>query len=695
MGGRSYPLSRIRNIGILAHIDAGKTTLTERILYYTGKAYKMGEVDEGTATMDWMEQEQERGITITSASTTCWWKGYRINIIDTPGHVDFTVEVERSLRVLDGAVVVLCAVGGVEPQTETVWRQANKYGVPRIAFVNKMDRVGADFERAVEMMRERLGANPIPIQVPIGKEDSFKGVIDLVEWHAVIYHEETLGMTFDVLEIDEEILPKVGKMRERMIESLADLDDEILELYVKDVWIGPEKIKEALRRATISNKAVPVLCGAAFRNKGVQKLLDAVVDYLPSPIDIPPVRGINPRTGEEEVRIASDDESFSALVFKIMSDPYAGRLSYIRVYSGKLPSGVYVYNSRRGIKERVAKVLQMHANKREEIEVIYAGDIGAVVGFKAAMTGDTLCDEDRPILLESITFPEPVLSMAIEPRTKQDQERLGIALQKFVEEDPTFRYKYNEETGQMLIYGMGELHLEIIVDRMLREWGVSARVGEPQVAYKETITAPASAEGKFIKQTGGRGQYGHVIIEVEPLPRGDGFEFVNKLTGGVIPKEFVPAIEEGIRETLETGVLAGYPMTDIKVTLLDGSYHEVDSSEVAFKIAASIAMTEALQKASPILLEPIMRVEITTSEEYMGNVLTDLVARRGKIESTEVRPDGLRTIMALVPLSEMFGYATTLRSLTQGRGNYMMEFSHYGEVPKNIEDEILRRKVGF
>jgi elongation factor G len=695
MDERGYSLEQIRNIGILAHIDAGKTTLTERILYYTGKTYKMGEVDEGTATMDWMEQEQERGITITSACTTCWWKGHRINIIDTPGHVDFTVEVERSLRVLDGAIVVLCAVGGVEPQTETVWRQANKHGVPRIAFVNKMDRVGADFERAIEMMKERLGANPIPIQLPIGKEDSFKGVIDLVEWHAVIYHDETLGTTFDLLEIDERILPKVRKMRAKMIEALAELDDELMELYIRDEEIGPEEIKAALRRTTIANKAVPVLCGAALRNKGVQKLLDAVVDYLPSPLDIPPVRGLNPRTREEVVRMASDEESFSALVFKIMSDPYVGRLNFVRVYSGKLPAGVYVYNSTRGVKEKVSKVLQMHANKREEIEIVHAGDIAAVIGLRAAMTGDTLCDEENPILLESIAFPEPVLSMAIEPRTKQDQEKLVMALQKFAEEDPTFRYKYNEETGQMLIYGMGELHLEIIVDRMLREWGVSARVGKPQVAYRETITKAATAEGKFIKQTGGRGQYGHVVLKVEPLPRGGGFEFVNGIVGGAIPKEFIPAVEEGVRETLETGVLLGYPVTDLRVSLVDGSYHEVDSSEIAFKMAGAKALADALQKASPILLEPIMRIEITVAEEYMGNVLSDIVARRGKIERTEVRPDGLWVITAFVPLSEMFGYATSLRSMTQGRGNYMMEFSHYGEVPKNIEDELLERKVGF
>ncbi len=687
------PLERIRNIGIMAHIDAGKTTTTERILYYTGVTYKIGEVHEGTAVMDWMPQEQERGITITAAATTCFWRDHRINIIDTPGHVDFTIEVERSLRVLDGAIAVFDAVNGVEPQSETVWRQANKYGVPRIAFMNKMDRVGADFYMSVQSMIDKLGANPVPVQIPYGSEDAFKGPIDLIKMKVYLFDSDTLGAKFEEADIPLEYLDKAQEYREKLIEALADIDENIMEKYLSGEPITQEEIKRALRVGTIQMKITPVLCGSAFKNKGVQMLLDAIVDYLPSPLDIPPVKGIDPRTQEEIIRKASDDEPFSALAFKIMTDPFVGHLTYVRVYSGVLSAGSYVYNVNKNSKERVGRLLRMHANQREEIKELRAGDIGAIVGLKNTLTGDTLCDEDAPIILESIEFPEPVISVAIEPKTKADQEKLSLALQKLAQEDPSFRVSFNEETGQTIISGMGELHLEIIVDRLMREFKVGANVGRPQVAYRETIRSSSKAEGKFIRQTGGRGQYGHVFLEVEPLGKGKGFEFVNKIVGGVIPKEYIPAVEKGVREALDTGVLAGYPVVDVRVTLYDGSYHEVDSSEIAFKIAASMALKEALKKASPVLLEPIMNVEVITPEEYMGDVIGDLNSRRGKIQAMEKRGN-TQVIRALVPLAEMFGYATDLRSMTQGRGNYTMQFERYEEVPKNISEEIIAKVSG-
>lgn len=683
------PIERVRNIGIMAHIDAGKTTTTERILFYSGKIHKIGEVHEGAATMDWMVQEQERGITITSAATTVSWKDHFINIIDTPGHVDFTVEVERSLRVLDGSVAVFCAKGGVEPQSETVWRQANKYKVPRIAYVNKMDIVGADFFNVVKMIRERLGANPVPIQLPIGQEADFRGMIDLVKNKAIYYLDE-LGTQSEEKEIPDELKDLAQEYRTKLLEVVAEQDDELMMKYLEGEELTIDEIKAALRKATISFKIVPVLCGSSYRNKGVQPLMDAIVDYLPSPLDLPPVVGTSPDTGEEIVRHPSDDEPLSALAFKVMADPYVGKLVYVRVYSGVLKSGTYVYNTTKGTKERIGRVLRMHANQREEISEAYAGDIVAVVGLKNTITGHTLCDENNPILLESMVFPEPVIQVAIEPKTKAGQEKLSVALQRLAEEDPTFRTYVDQETGQTIIAGMGELHLEIIVDRLVREFKVEANVGKPQVAYRETIKKAVKAEGRFIRQTGGRGQYGHVWLEVEPLEPGKGFEFVNKIVGGVIPKEYIPAVESGVREAMESGVLAGYPVIDVRVTVFDGSYHEVDSSEMAFKIAASMAFKDAMQKADPVLLEPIMKVEVTVPEEYMGDVIGDISSRRGRIEGTELRGN-TQVIRAYVPLAEMFGYATDLRSKTQGRGSYVMQMSHYEEVPKNLLEKIIKK----
>ncbi|RDV80522.1 elongation factor G [Ammonifex thiophilus] len=686
---REYPLEKVRNIGIMAHIDAGKTTTTERILYYTGRIHRIGEVHDGTAVMDFMPQEKERGITITSAATTCFWRGYRINIIDTPGHVDFTVEVERSLRVLDGAIAIFCAVGGVEPQSETVWRQADKYHVPRIAYVNKMDRVGADFFRVLQMMRERLGANPVAIQLPVGVEDSFVGVVDLIREKALIYVDE-LGTRIEEREIPDDLKELAAEYREKLLEAAAEADEELMLKYLEGEELTPEEIKRGLRIATLTGKAVPVLCGASYRNKGVQPLLDAVVDFLPSPIDIPPVKGVNPETGEEEIRESRDDAPFTALAFKIMADPYVGRLTFFRVYSGTLRAGSYVYNATRRKRERVSRILRMHADHREEVEEIYSGEIAAAVGLKETFTGDTLCDEKHPILLESMEFPDPVISVAIEPKTRDDYDKLGPALSRLAEEDPTFRTHVDHETGQTIISGMGELHLEIIVDRLRREFKVDVNVGKPQVAYRETITRPAKAEGKYIRQTGGRGQYGHVWLEIEPLPRGSGFQFHNKIVGGVVPKEFVPAVEAGVREAMENGVLAGYPVIDVSVSLVDGSYHEVDSSEMAFKIAASLAFKEAARQAGLVLLEPMMKIEVITPEEYLGEVIGDLNARRAQIEGLEARGP-VRVIKAFVPLAEMFGYATTLRSLTQGRGSYTMQFDHYAEVPRNIAEKIIQK----
>ncbi|MDI6865901.1 elongation factor G [Thermodesulfovibrio yellowstonii] len=688
-----FPLEKTRNIGIMAHIDAGKTTTTERILYYTGVTYKIGEVHEGTAVMDWMPQEQERGITITAASTSCMWKEYKINIIDTPGHVDFTIEVERSLRVLDGAIAVFDASAGVEPQSETVWRQADKYKVPRIAFMNKMDKIGADFFMSVESMIEKLGANPVAVQIPIGKEDTFRGPIDLVEMKAYYFDDETLGAKFVEDEIPSEYIEEAKKYRDKMIESLCDIDDRIMEKYLSGEPISSDEIRAAIRKGTVEMKITPVLCGSAFKNKGVQMLLDAIVYYLPSPLDVPPVKGVNPLDGAEVERKPSVDEPLTALAFKIMADPYMGSLTYVRVYSGVLTSGSYVYNSTRNIKERVARIFRMHSNRREEIKEICAGDIAAIVGLKNTLTGDTLCDENNPVVLEAIEFPEPVISVAIEPKTKADQEKLSLSLQKISQEDPSFRVSFNEDTGQTIISGMGELHLEIIVDRLTREFKVGANVGKPQVAYKETIKLPAKAEGKFIRQTGGRGQYGHVWIEIEPLERGKGFEFVNKIVGGTIPREFIPAVEKGIVEAMEGGVLAGYPVVDVRVTLFDGSYHEVDSSELAFKIAASMAFKEACKKGEIVLLEPIMDVEVVVPEDYMGEVIGDINSRRGKIQSMEKRGKA-QVIRAMVPLAEMFGYATDLRSKTQGRGTYTMQFSHYDEVPKNLTEQIIAKIKG-
>jgi elongation factor G len=683
----------IRNIGIMAHIDAGKTTTTERILYYTGVTYKIGEVHDGTAVMDWMVQEQERGITITSAATTCFWKDHGINIIDTPGHVDFTIEVERSLRVLDGAVAAFDAVAGVEPQSETVWRQANKYQVPRIAFMNKMDRVGADFFMSVKSMVDRLGANPIPIQIPIGAEDKFRGSVDLVRMTGIYYDDETLGARYVEDAIPDDLMSQAREYREKMIEALSDIDEGIMEKFLGGEDVTEQEIKAALRKGTVSLKLTPVICGSAFKNKGVQLLLDAIVDYLPSPLDVPPVVGINPQDGSQVVRKASDADPFSALAFKVMTDPFVGQLTFIRVYSGVLSSGSYVYNSTKDVKERVGRLLRMHANKREEIKGVAAGDIAAAVGLKSTLTGDTLCDEKTSVILESIEFPEPVISVAIEPKTKADQERLSQSLAKLAQEDPSFRVSFNEETGQTIISGMGELHLEIIVDRLVREFKVGANVGKPQVAYRETIKTASKAEGKFVRQSGGRGQYGHVYINLEPLEPGKGFEFANKVVGGTIPREYIPAVEKGIKEAMDSGVLAGYPVVDVKATLYDGSYHEVDSSEMAFKIAGSMAFKDGVKKAKPVLLEPVMSVEVVTPDEYMGDVMGDLNSRRGKIQSMEKRGNA-QIIRAEVPLSEMFGYATDLRSKTQGRATYTMQFSRYEDVPKGIADSIIAKVKG-
>jgi elongation factor G len=681
-------LEKTRNIGIMAHIDAGKTTTTERILYYTGVTYKIGEVDEGTAVMDWMVQEQERGITITSAATTCSWRDCRINIIDTPGHVDFTVEVERSLRILDGVVAIFDSVAGVEPQSETVWRQADKYGVPRITFMNKMDRVGADFFMSVKSMVERLGAQPVPVQIPIGAEDDFRGPIDLVMMKAIYFDDETLGAKYTETEIPDNLMPYALEYREKMLEALADVDENILEKFLGREEMSVEEIKSAVRKGTLERKLTPVLCGSSFRNKGVQLLLDAIIDYLPSPLEIPPVTGTTMDGSDTIVRYANDKEPFSAIAFKVMTDPFVGQLTFIRVYSGVLNAGSYVYNSSKKIKERVGRLLKMHANKREELKKVSAGDIAAVVGLKNTLTGDTLCDDKDPVILEAIEFPEPVVAVAIEPKTKADQERLSQSLAKLAQEDPSFRVSFNEETGQTIISGMGELHLEIIVDRLLREFKVSANVGKPQVAYKETIRSLSEAEGKFVRQSGGRGQFGQVSIKIEPLESEKGFEFVNKIAGGTIPREYVPAVEKGIKEAMERGILAGYPVVDVKATLYDGSYHEVDSSEMAFKIAGSMAFREAAKKAEPVILEPVMGVEVVTPEEYMGDVIGDLSSRRGKIQNIE-RRGSVQVIRAQAPLSEMFGYATDLRSKTQGRATYTMQFSHYSEVPKGVSDNII------
>jgi elongation factor G len=690
---RTVALEKTRNIGIMAHIDAGKTTTTERILYYTGINYKLGEVHEGTATMDWMVQEQERGITITSAATTCLWRDHRVNIIDTPGHVDFTIEVERSLRVLDGAVAVFCSVGGVEPQTETVWRQADKYGVPRIAFVNKMDRLGADFFRVVKMIQDRLGARPVALQLPIGSEEKFAGIVDLVQMKAVIWEDESLGAKFRVEAIPESMIAEARQYHDKLLEAVADCDEAIMEKYLEGKEISESELRRAIRNAALAIKIVPVLCGSAFRNKGVQPLLDAVVDYLPSPLDIPPVKGINPETGAPDERPVEDNAPFSALAFKIMTDPFVGTLSFFRVYSGALTSGASIYNSTKSKRERVGRLLKMHANKREEIKEVYAGDIAAAVGLKTATTGDTLCDEDDPIVLESIDFPDPVISIAIEPKSKADQERLGLSLQKLATEDPSFRVRTDEETGQTIISGMGELHLEIIVDRLLREFNVGANVGKPQVAYKETIRKAVEQEGRFIRQTGGRGQYGDVWIKVEPLEPGSGFEFVDAIKGGSIPREYIPAVEKGVREATENGALAGYPMVDVKVTLFDGSYHDVDSSEIAFKIAGSMAFKEAARKANPVLLEPIMAVEVVVPESFMGDVIGDISSRRGKVLGMDTRP-AAQAIDARVPLAQMFGYATDLRSMTQGRATYTMQFSHYEPVPAAVAEGIIAKFDG-
>ena len=696
---RKVTLENTRNIGIMAHIDAGKTTTTERILYYTGVNYKIGETHEGTATMDWMEQEQERGITITSAATTCYWKGSkdqfpqtRINIIDTPGHVDFTVEVERSLRVLDGSVTVMCAKGGVEPQSETVWRQADHYHVPRMVYVNKMDMLGADFYHVLDMIHDRLKCNAVPIQLPIGKEESFKGIIDLVEMDADIYYDQ-LGKDMRVEPIPADMMDLANEYREKLLDAVSMFDDEIMEMYLEGQEIPTDKIRAAIRKATVAVEMVPVTCGSSYRNKGVQKLLDAIVDYMPAPTDIPAIVGTNPKTDEEEDRHASDDEPFSALAFKIMTDPYVGRLSFFRVYSGTLNTGSSVLNATKGKRERVGRLLQMHANHREDLETVYSGDIAAVVGLKNTTTGDTLCDEKHPIVLESMEFPEPVIRVAIEPKTKAGQEKMAIALAKLAEEDPTFRTYTDEETGQTIIAGMGELHLEIIVDRLLREFKVEANVGAPQVAYKETIRKAVDQDTKYARQSGGKGQYGHVKVHVEPNESGKGYEFINKVVGGAVPKEYIPAIDAGIQGAMLSGTVAGYPVVDVKVTLYDGSYHEVDSSEMAFKIAGSMAFKEAMRKADPTLLEPIMKVSVIVPEEYMGDVIGDISARRGQIQGYEMRA-GAQQIDAFVPLAEMFGYATDLRSRTQGRGQYTMEPSHYIELPKGLQEKLINKRTG-
>jgi elongation factor G len=687
---RQVPLARTRNIGIIAHIDAGKTTVTERVLFYTKKIYKIGEVHEGAATMDWMPQEQERGITITAAATTCFWNDHRINIIDTPGHVDFTVEVERSLRVLDGAVVVFDGVAGVEPQSETVWRQADRYRVPRICFINKLDRTGADFWRCVGMIRDRLGARPVPIQIPIGIEDKFQGVVDLVTMKAITYRAEDLGAEMIVGDIPAELAAAARAEREKMVETVAEMDDELTHKYLEGHDLSEADLRRGLRLGTLEYRIVPVLLGSALRNKGVQPMLDAVIDYLPSPLDVPPVIGENPVSHKEVLRTADDSEPFAALAFKIAADPYVGKLAYFRVYSGTLSSGSYVYNATKGRKERIGRILQMHANHREEIEAVYAGDIAAAVGLKETFTGDTLCDPDHQIVLESIVFPEPVIEVAIEPKTKADQDKLAMALQRLAEEDPTFRVHTDEESGQTRIAGMGELHLDVLVDRMIREFKVAANVGRPRVSYRETIRQSAEANYRHVKQTGGKGQYGHVVIKIEPNRQGAGYEFVDKIVGGVIPREYIKSIDQGIRDALETGPYAGYPMVDVKVTLFDGSFHEVDSSEMAFRIAASMALKEGAQKASPVILEPLMRVEVTMPEQFLGDVIGDLNARRGHVEAMESR-GSTQVVRARVPLAEMFGYATDLRSMTQGRASYSMELSHYAEVPASLATELVAK----
>lgn len=686
-------IDKVRNIGIMAHIDAGKTTTTERILFYTGKTHRLGEVHDGAATMDWMEQEKERGITITSAATTCYWADHQINIIDTPGHVDFTVEVERSLRVLDGAVALFCAVGGVEPQSETVWRQADKYKVPRIAFVNKMDRTGADFYHAVQMMRERLGANAIPINLPIGEGDLFTGIINLISFKARMYHGDTLGVTFDEIDIPHDLLENANKYRTQMLEAVSDIDDSLLEKYLEGKEISEKEVKAVLRKATIDLKIVPVLCGSSFKNKGVQQLLDYVIDFLPAPIDYKEIEAHHIGINDSILRKIDENEKFTALAFKIMNDPYVGKLTFFRVYSGTLKAGSYIYNSASGKKERISRLLQMHANHREEIDEVRAGDIGAAVGLKYTRTGDTLCTEDDPVIMEKIIFPEPVIQIAIEPKTKADQDKLSESLSKLSDEDPTFRVKVDEETGQTLISGMGELHLEILVDRMKREFKVEANVGKPQVAYRESITQKVDSEGKFIKQSGGRGKYGHVWIELGPNEPGKGYEFVNGIVGGVVPKEYIPSVSAGIQEAMRNGVIAGFPVVDVKARIFDGSFHDVDSDEISFKVAGSIAFKEGAKKAKPVLLEPIMDVEVVTPEEYLGDVMGDLNSRRGKIEGFSARKDA-QVIKATVPLSEMFGYATILRSMTQGRAIYTMQFLRYSEVPKSVADEIAEKSLG-
>lgn len=688
---RSIPLNKIRNIGIAAHIDAGKTTTTERILFYTGVSHKIGEVHDGAATMDWMEQEKERGITITSAATTCKWNDIQINIIDTPGHVDFTIEVERSMRVLDGAVAVFCAVGGVQPQSETVWRQANKYGVPRIIYVNKMDRIGADFYRVVDQIRDRLKSTPVAIQIPIGAEDTFKGVIDLVEMKAIVWNDEAMGANYEVVEIPADLQAKAQEYREMMIETVSEVDDELTMKYLEGEEITKEEIKAALKKGCVEMKFMPMILGTSFKNKGVQTMLDAIVAYLPAPTEVAPIKGIDAKTDEEVIVPSSDEAPFSALAFKIMTDPFVGQLAFIRVYSGHIDSGSYVLNSTKGKKERIGRILKMHANKREEIKDLWAGDIGAVVGLKDTLTGDTLCDDAKPVILERMQFPEPVISIAIEPKTKADQEKMSLALKKLSEEDPSFRVSSDEESGQTLIAGMGELHLEIIVDRLKREFNVQAEVGKPQVAYRETIRNVTKNEVKYAKQSGGRGQYGHVCIEFEPLEPGKGFEFKDDIKGGVIPKEFIPAVEKGIREAMNNGVIAGYPVVDFRAKLYFGSYHDVDSSEMAFKIAASMCFKEGVRKAGGFLLEPVMKVECEMPEEYMGDVIGDLNRRRGQIQNMDER-NGVKVVTAMVPLSEMFGYSTDIRSMTQGRGTYSMEFDHYEEVPRNVAEEIIKKR---
>ncbi|WP_201351936.1 elongation factor G [Hydrogenimonas urashimensis] len=689
---RKTPIERVRNIGIAAHIDAGKTTTTERILFYTGLSHKIGEVHDGAATMDWMEQEQERGITITSAATTCFWKNHQINIIDTPGHVDFTIEVERSMRVLDGAVAVFCAVGGVQPQSETVWRQANKYGVPRMAFVNKMDRVGADFFEVERQIKERLKSNAVPIQIPIGAEDDFQGVVDLVTMKAIIWEDEGFGQKFEVTDIPADLVDQANEYREKLIEAVAETSEELMEKYFGGEELSEEEIKKGIKAATLDMSMVPMLCGTAFKNKGVQPLLDAVVDYLPAPTEVRNIHGEDMEGNPIEIQ-STDDGPFAALAFKIMTDPFVGQLTFIRVYRGIIDAGSYVYNSTKGKKERIGRLLKMHSNKREEIKELYAGEIGACVGLKSTLTGDTLCDEKEKVILERMEFPDPVISVAVEPKTKADQEKMSIALQKLAEEDPSFRVHTDEESGQTIISGMGELHLEIIVDRMMREFKVEAEVGQPQVAYRETIKTPVEQEYKYAKQSGGRGQYGHVFLKLEPMEPGSGYEFVDAIKGGVVPREYIPAVDKGVQEAMQNGVLAGYPVEDVKVTLYDGSYHDVDSSEMAFKLAGSMCFKEGAKKANPVILEPIMKVEVEVPEEYMGDVIGDLNRRRGQINSMEDR-HGNKIVNAFVPLAEMFGYSTDLRSATQGRGTYAMEFDHYEEVPKNVAEEIIKKRNG-